>query len=175
MKNKTRIEGDVAYVLVSENKQVETTVDVACLSRLSQYRWCVMDSGGGNYYVYTTTGLKKRKMKLHDFLCITPEGKTVDHIDGNRLNNRLNNLRAATHTEQMRNSRRQKPKSGYRGVRKNGKKGWAAYITYEKNYVHLGTFSTKEEAAITYDQKAVELFGEFAVTNKQLGWLKYEV
>lgn len=54
---------------------------------------------------------------------------------------------------------------GYKGVYKNGKNGWAASINYMNVSYHLGTHRTPEQAALAYDAKAIELFGEFAKTN----------
>ena len=58
-------------------------------------------------------------------------------------------------------------RSGYIGVtwRKRDNK-WQSQITYNRVHKVLGTFNTKDEAAITYNNAAIEYFGEFAVLNK---------
>ena len=55
--------------------------------------------------------------------------------------------------------------SGYKGVTRNGKNGWTAGISYLGVHYRLGTHRTKEAAARAYDTKAIELFGDSAITN----------
>ena len=55
------------------------------------------------------------------------------------------------------------------GVRRNGKSKknpWQAFINHNKNFIHLGCFPTEIEAARTYNEKAVEIFGKFAKLNE---------
>ena len=56
-------------------------------------------------------------------------------------------------------------KSGFKGVFKYSKNRWKARFDGK----HLGSFSSPEEAAMLYDKKLVEKFGEFARTNSQIG------
>ena len=80
----------------------------------------------------------------------------MDHENGNGLDNRRENLRLATHSQNQRNRRRTRDKV-YKGTRRNGKK-WVAHIV-------LGTFASEEEAARAYDHAATLLYGEFARLN----------
>lgn len=90
----------------------------------------------------------------------------IDHIDGNRRNNRLNNLRLASSGQNQRNQRkvRHETTSKYKGVKLVGKR-WRAYITYNYKMLHIGYFNTEEVAAKAYDRMARELHGEFACLN----------
>ena len=77
-----------------------------------------------------------------------PKGQ-IDHIDGNGLNNRIQNLRDVTHSENQRNKRLQsRNKSGHSGVTwyKPTQK-WQAFISVDGKQKHLGHFGTVEEAA----------------------------
>lgn len=92
----------------------------------------------------------------------------VDHIDQNKLNNRIENLRAATKSQNEANTgKRSTNTSGYKGVYwlKNANK-WRAKIDHNKKQIHIGLFTDKNAAAIAYNQKATELFGEHAFLNE---------
>jgi len=86
----------------------------------------------------------------------------LDHIDRNPRNNRIENLRGCTNSQNQVNSNLQKNNtSGLRGVTREGKK-WRSKIKMDRKTRNLGLFSTKEEAHAAYCQKASELYGEFA-------------
>jgi hypothetical protein len=86
---------------------------------------------------------------------------SVDHIDGNPLNNHISNLRMATKQQQQFNTKVQKNnKLGVKGVRQIGNK-YQARICINKKLKVLGRFETIEEASNAYQTKAKELHGEF--------------
>lgn len=88
----------------------------------------------------------------------------VDHADGDKLNNRLGNLREASRSENGANSRVYRSnRSGFKGVFwDNFAKKWRADTNFNGKKVFLGRFDTKEQAAAAYEMKVRELFGEFA-------------
>jgi len=97
----------------------------------------------------------------------------TDHIDGNKKNNLSKNLRVVPAIINIMNSKLQKNNtSGFKGVRYHkGAKKWLARIGVNRKDIHLGLFKTAQEAAIAYDKKAYELYGEDALTNKKMGLL----
>lgn len=105
------------------------------------------------------------QISLHRFIMNDPEGMVVDHIDGNGLNNKKENLRIVT--RQQNNSHRlnmmSNNTSGYRGVywKKHPHNRWLSCIRFNSKLIHLGYFDTKEEAARAFNEKARELFGEY--------------
>jgi hypothetical protein len=86
----------------------------------------------------------------------------IDHINGDKLDNRIENLRAATHSQNcMNRCQRSDNKSGVKGVRlKNGK--WYGSIVLNGKTHCAGYFIKKEDAAIAVDKLRKELHGEFA-------------
>lgn len=91
----------------------------------------------------------------------------IDHIDQNRANNKIRNLRAATNSENGQNKRPTKNSSKFKGVFWSVQKNrWAAHIKKDGVVTHLGFFHTEPEAAKAYNRSAKKMFGRFASLNK---------
>ena len=97
---------------------------------------------------------------------IVPElGLIPDHKNGNKLDNRIDNLRACRPWENHVNrANKAGSVSKYKGVSKVGNK-WKASITVKGERHYLGLHETEEDAAWIYNQKAIEIHGEFARLN----------
>jgi len=95
------------------------------------------------------------------------DGLFIDHIDGDRLNNSISNLRLATARENQQNKFRQKVgTSAYKGVWWDAKKNvWKASFRTAEKRIYLGQFESELEAAGTYDEMAKVHHGEFAKLN----------
>jgi hypothetical protein len=94
--------------------------------------------------------------------------KQIDHIDGDRSNNRLSNLRLATLMENCRNRKLGKRnRLGFKGIVFVKESGlYTAHIRAENSrMLHIGCFETPEEAAHAYNKAAVLHHGEFATLN----------
>lgn len=91
----------------------------------------------------------------------------VDHINGDPLDNRKSNLRLATCSQNLANSKLRKDnKSGFKGVSFNqAQKKWFATINVGKKDIFLGRYGIKEEAALAYNKATAKYFGEFANFN----------
>ena len=94
-------------------------------------------------------------------------GPGCDHRNRNGLDNRRDNLRPATGSQQKQNRRRQRNnKSGYIGVYWNKvQQLWHAQIMHNQKSVWIGRYNSAIEAARARDAKAIEIFGPFAVLN----------
>jgi len=116
--------------------------------------------GRHTYYAYCD-----RKGYLHRLLLgITDKEIQIDHIDGNGLNNRRDNLRIATNTQNQHN---REAKHQYKGVDYLPEKNkWMARITVEGKQLYIGIFDTPEQAAEAYNKRAIHHFGEFAKLNE---------
>lgn len=87
----------------------------------------------------------------------------IDHKNGNPLDNRWSNLRAATRSENNRNSKVRRHSSlGVKGVQTGRSEKFTAKIQFDGRQVHLGTFETMEEASKAYEAAANKSYGEFA-------------
>ena len=97
-----------------------------------------------------------------------PKNIEVDHINRNRKDNRLENLRFATRQQNIWNRGINKNNtSGYKGVFWNKQSNrWAAKIWLNYKQIHLGLFDSKEDAALAYNIAAKEYFGEYACPNQ---------
>lgn len=90
------------------------------------------------------------------------QDEVIDHIDGDPRNNRIENLRKATHSQNRMNSRRvRRNTSGFKGVHAHGDK-FRAQIRIGHKRFDLGVFSTPEEAHKAYCSMAEKLYGNFA-------------
>jgi hypothetical protein len=103
--------------------------------------------------------------RMHRMIMRTPIGQQVDHRDHNGLNCQRNNMRNCTHGQNQMN-RETYSKSGYMGVYMNKWGNYFAQISSEKQIFRLGTFKTKELAALAYNEAAIKYHGEFAKLNE---------
>lgn len=133
--------------------------DEADAERILQHRWyAYMDRN--TFYAATT--VKNKRVRMHSFLF--PEAEMVDHKNRDGLDNRRENLRPCTRSQNASNRLSVLGDSGYRGVRTKRSK-YQATIEVDGVKRHLGTHTTPEEAAFWYDLAAISAFGEFAVLN----------
>lgn len=135
-------------------------VDNEDYDSLKQHCWYIGQGG----YAYTRIDTKLRRM--HKLLL----NGTIDHINGDPIDNRKSNLRVATQAQNCRNQRKQTrgTTSRYKGVShisRNPKKPWSSHISLDGHAWHIGYFQTEEEAARAYDAWAVRLHKEFARLN----------
>lgn len=152
-----------------------TTVDDETFEVLVKFKWhCVKGYAVRNHYIGVAKigAVRLEVIKMHRQITNCPKELQVDHINGNKLDNRKENLRVCTSRENTINSKiRSDSTTGFKGVTKKkwGTKGqfkYCARITVEGGKrVHLGYFNKAEDAAKAYDKAAKELHGEFARLN----------
>lgn len=106
---------------------------------------------------------------LHREIAKTPSDMFTDHINRNKLDNRKENLRICTKSQNRANiGHLHSNTSGYKGVFiSNGR--WRAQITVNKCRIELGYFDDPKSAAIAYDNAAKLYLGEFAGLNFDTG------
>lgn len=150
------------------NKTSFALVDNDDYEYLNQRKWSITKLG----YVQAWDNEKKRSVHMQRLLITPGTGEQVDHINGDKLDNRRCNLRIADRSQNKANSNAYKNNtSGYKGVffekdpRVKTKK-WRAALRINTKLVSLGRYLTKIEAAIAYNMAAKKYFGEFAKLNE---------
>jgi hypothetical protein len=144
-------------------------VDDEDFEYLNQWKWYAKHNKY-TYYAMRDERINKIKntVRMHRLILDVPQGLFIDHINHNGFDNRKENLRICTHSQNSMNcKKRENSFSIYKGVTFNKiLNNWRATITLNNKQIQIGGFSIAEEAAMAYNQKAVELFGEFAYLNK---------
>lgn len=148
-------------------------VDDSDFEWLSRFKWRALTCKDNPHCCYAITGdyVKEKGQKamlMHRIILGAHAGVEVDHINNNGLDNRRINLRICSHAENIRNQSVQngKKSSKYRGVSLHKATGsWTAQIQMRKTKYHLGYFKSESDAAVSYDKKAKQIFGQFAKTN----------
>lgn len=166
-----------AYRLIPLTQGQNAIVDIDNFAFLSQWNWhAIADPSIKNSYAarvetvgrcsHCGSGIQ-RTLQMHRVILNCPEGKLVDHVNGNSLDNRKENLRIATEAQNARNHKAwTRNPSGFKGVHRNrGMKPWRARIVVNGKNIAIGFFESPEEAAKAYDKEAKKHHGQFARLN----------
>lgn len=134
-------------------KNKDAIVDEEDIHHLRQWRWSVAPNG----YVRGTKGY------LHRFIMKPKAGFFVDHINGNKLDNRRCNLRICTKAQNTYNSKG-KGNNRFKGVFWVANR-WMAQIAVDRKTIYLGRYKDEEQAARVYDEAAKKHHKEYARLN----------
>lgn len=158
--------------IIQLTKNKFAIVDDEDYKRVSALKWqAVLNKK--IYYAYHSVGIvllngrkSSKHIKMHRFIMGINDSKIqVDHINGNGLDNRKENLRLCTNSQNSKNRKGYSTNtSGFRGVSLDKRKTinpWVAQINECGKRRWLGYFSTAEEAARAFDKAAKEIYGEF--------------
>ena len=144
-------------------------VDDEDFDELNRYKWLSHEEKNTSYaWRHEKKGFRQYgKIKMHRQILNPKITESVDHINGNGLDNRRDNIRICTAQQnQMNRQNHSIHSSGYKGVSFHKKnKRWRATINLNGKQVSAGCYPTPKLAAIAYNEKAIELFGEFARPN----------
>ena len=125
-----------------------------------QKNWRQKDGSYKNETIYLHKWISEKFIKK-------PAGKVrwfVRFKNSNTIDCRLDNLEWSTFSNLVRNTRKIKNSTGYRGVVKQGRK-YYAYIYVDRKGIPLGSFDTAEKAAEAYNKKSTQLFGKTNTLN----------
>lgn len=136
-------------------------IDAEDYTRVSKTSWCYDKSNG-----YPVSRIKGKRVRLHRFILNNPEARYVDHVNRDKLDNRKINLRICDSSQNVRNRGLNKNNtSGFKGVTKVRDK-WRAQLSIGYKFYDLGTFDSPKEAAKAYNEKVIEVHGQYAFLNK---------
>ncbi|KAF1011073.1 MAG: hypothetical protein E5299_01494 [Burkholderia gladioli] len=114
---------------------------------------------------YRSIHVGGKKYQEHRLVWLWHHGivpRQIDHINGNKSDNRIENLREINSSQNQINTSPRKSESGNRGVRRNPRNGkWISRIYRNGKEIRIGTFLTKKEATEAYQAKAAELYFGF--------------
>ena len=161
----------VKEILLTQGKKA--LVDDEDYARLIKYKWHIARNIGG-YYAKRNAQVdgERHTIYMHRVITNAPKGVEIDHHNHNTLDNRKQNLRLATGSQNLQNQKKSLTRNGkpytsrYKGVswHKCAQK-WRARIYINGKVKQLGCFESEIEAAHVYDAAAKKYFGEYSLLN----------
>jgi hypothetical protein len=159
-----------AYRRIDLGEGRHTILDPPDFYRLNNFRWYAEGEGELIYALRTVISAreKSRTVRMHRLIMNAPANRLVDHRNGDGLDNRRENLRLATPTQNMQNRRKTRRKTSSRFVgptfvKRRG--DWSSRLSYKGKRIWLGYFDSEVEAAKAYDKAARKYHKEFARLN----------
>lgn len=158
--------------LIQLTRGLYAQVDDEDFEWLNQWKWCAHKD---RYTYYAVRGVgtnsKDGRILMHRLILgLTDNSIYGEHIDHNGLNNQRQNLRPATHSQNMSNKRsKNNATSKYLGVSwYKSREKWLATIYKGKKKIFLGYFDCEIDAALAYNNAAKKVHGDFANINNIL-------
>lgn len=144
-----------------------TLVDEDDFDWLSQWKWRYNGKYAEASYA-EKDGVVFERILMHRLILQPPEGLQTDHKNLDKLDNRKENLRACSISQNSANKAKCTwGKNKYKGVRKRTNAfGWYARIKKDGKFIYLGRFEKEDDAASAYNNAAIKYFGEFARINE---------
>jgi hypothetical protein len=157
-----------------DDSTMNVLISAKCVDAVLKHQWYCSADG----YAITYAKFGRLTFALHQFVYrlfvlngnLIEKGMVIDHINRNRLDNRLENLRMCTVAEnnynrsKKNNNKSNNNKSKYRGVKKTGKT-WRARLSHNGQTYTIDNISSEREAALTYNLLSDNYFGEYGVKN----------
>lgn len=163
--NQIREEDGVVYIALKPG--VECLVDAADYPKIAGYVWYLDRDNHTDYARANAATADGRRVHigLHRLLLSAVPSQSVDHKDGNGLDNRRSNLRFCTQSQNSANTKH--TGANWRGTYFDSSKNrWKAEIVVAGKRIRLGNFKKPEDAAQAYNFAAAKYFGEFARFNE---------
>jgi len=163
-------------LLKTKNKEI--ILDDEDYKYLSNFKWKTIKKGNDWYAVIAKMkgrGKETTQIYLHEFLIELDNQDCIGFKNKNTLDNRRENLFGVSKGYNLSRTRKRltvngkKPGSIYKGVTKRVKRGkltWEVRIAKDKQAFYIGSYKTQKQAALAYNNKALELYGEHAFQNR---------
>lgn len=150
-----------------------TKIDKEYLEEVKKYKVYIRSQKEKKYATVSSKTESGKKYFLHRIIMGLKDIRynldiAVDHINGDSLDNRSNNLRICTQEDNMKNIRKKNHIVGVGWLKANKK--WTARITHNYKNIHIGNYALYEEAVLARITKEKELIGEFGA-NKDLYYI----
>ncbi len=160
----------IKKIIKFKNEPFTILIDKEDELMFDKYSWYLRYTRkNGKPYVTTDIWIKltktRKKLILHRVLLgVTDPKRQVDHINGDTLDNRKENLRDCNYSENNRNRKKGiRNTSGYKGVCWNkGMNKWFAQIRVNRKQINIGHYSNILDAVAAYNEAALKYHGEFA-------------
>jgi len=150
--------GDYYEICIYNQKCKEISrakIDKEDLTRIKQYKWCLTNG-------YAITRIKSKFLSLHRLILGQKQGYLTDHINGNGLDNRKQNLRFVTNSQNGMNSK----VLGIHFIKSENK--WRTQVCVNYKRIYLGIFKNKEDAIKARRAGEQKYFKEFARTDRSM-------
>lgn len=153
--------------IIKLTQKKSTLVDDDFFDGLSKFAWYAIKRRGAFYATTHSSAKNRRLLLMHRFIMGEPNGRFIDHKNGDTLDNRKENLRICTSSENSKNQKlRVSSHTGFKGVSWHKRdKVFAVQIGNNKKKIHLGYFDNIKDAASAYNEAALKYHGEFARLN----------
>lgn len=157
----------MAYKEIPLTRGFVTIVDESDYEWLNQWKWRVATVRQKAYAVRWNEERGKILESMHRVITNCPQGLMVDHINGDTLDNRRENLRNCTNSQNLMNKAKKRTSPyKYKGIWwDKWRKRWRTGIKVDGKMKYLGYFKTEIEAALAYNVAAMRYFGDFAKLN----------
>lgn len=155
---------DLIYITLKKYNTtviIDTHMFYSIVNKYPLSKWTIC-----NGYACINTQINGRiytKKYLHRIVT-NEKYRMVDHINNDRFDNRLINLRETDHSKNKMNSKPHLDRK-YKGVQKSRHGNYKAVIVNKGKHIYIGSFNTQEEAALAYNKKSKLLFGEYSRIN----------
>lgn len=155
--NEIIVEGDIAKIICyRKGEAYEVLIDAEDVDRVKDRTWSLSHG----YCV----SVRPTQIMLHRCIMNAPKNMVVDHINGNKLDNRKSNLRICTHRQNSYNTKLERnTKSGRVGVNWYERdEKWTVFIYIEGKQTYLGLYDNLDEAIKVREEAEAKYFGEYA-------------
>jgi len=163
-------------ITLANNKGI-AIIDDEDFEEIRRCKWHLFNAHNGCCYALTNIKSEKTKggrttISMQRMILKPMKKEQIDHLNHGGLDNQKTNLRICNNSQNQMNKRKSKNQtsSQYKGVGWHvWRKKWQAFIGQDSCQICIGYFDNEELAALAYNKKAVELFGDFAYLNMVVG------